>query len=238
MRGWNGYDNRMWPMTVNLWSQLVAQSGFTPQATGTWTRVSATGPQPPATYNGNISFANVATGSYIYRYSVTNGLCTSTADVTVVWTQIAPRPNDNCLNALQILMPLNYVSGTYQSDGNSISGQCPNKPSATSSANPPPQWGVATVYDLWYRVDLPAPTPPDQSYQFTVFVDGQQYGLAGIESPRLAIYSDCNTLLDAPSPISGQYANSSRVISNAQTILIRVGGIDLNRSNFSIIISI
>ncbi len=222
-------------MIVNLWSQLVAQSGFTPQATGTWTRVSATGPQPPATYNANISFANVASNSYIYRYTVTNGLCTSTADVTVVWTQVAPRSNDNCTSALPISMPLTYVSGTYQSDGNSLAGQCPNKPSATASASPPAQWGAGTFYDLWYVISLPLHS---ETYQLSVSIDGQQYGQGGIVEPRVALYSSCNTLLAAAPAVPGQVATITQTISNAQNIYIRVGGSAISPSNFSIIISI
>lgn len=223
-------------MTVNLWSQLVAQSGFTPQTTGTWTRVSATGPQPPATYNANITFANVASGSYIYRYTVTNGLCTSTADVTVVWSLLQPRPNDDCLNALPLPLPINYVSGLYTTDNLTLRSQCPNFAAATASANPPAQWGAVTVYDLWYKIDLPS--PPDVSYLLSVTIDGQQYGVAGIEVPRIALYSDCNTLISTLPPVTGQYITLTRVITSAQTIYIRVGGTDTNKSNFSLIISI
>ena len=225
----------MWPMTVNLWSQLVAQSGFTPQATGTWTRVSVAGPQPPATYNANISFANVATGSYIYRYTVTNGSCTSTADVTVVWTQIAARANDECLGALPLPLPFTYERGFFQTDGLTFAGQCPNFAQATASANAPAQWGAGTFVDLWYVVALP---PHDQDYQFSVTIDGQQYGQQGVISPRIAVYTNCNTLLSAASPVSGQNTNITQTITTPQTLYIRVGRTSTSPSNFSIIISI
>lgn len=224
----------MWPM-INLWSQLVAQSGFTPQATGTWTRVSTSGPQAPASYNADISFANVASGTYIYRYTVANGPCTSEADVTVVWTLIPARANDECINALPLPLPFTYEGGFYQTDNLTFGGQCPNYAAATASANAPAQWGAGTFVDLWYSVALP---PHDQDYQFSVTIDGQQYGQGGVISPRIALYSACNTLLEAATPVSGQNTNITRTITAPQTLIIRVGRTSTSPNNFSIIIII
>ena len=230
-------------MMINLWNNLVAQSGFTPLTTGTWSfEGGPTTIQPPSTYNQSISFTGALTGTYEYQYLVTNGLCTSKASVFVLWTNTGLRANDECAGRLLLPIPSSYTNaanmGIIQFDNLTFAGQCPNFAPATVSASPPAQWGATPVRDLWYRIVPPAHI---DNYQLDITISGQNYGQQGVVSPRIATYTSCNTLQEAAIPLSGQTSTISQTINVSSLpteIIIRVGCIATSAPNFSLIISL
>lgn len=175
-------------MIVNLWNELVAQSGFTPSTTGTWTLALGVGPAAPATYNGNIDFTSTSPGVFLYQYTVESSVdekCAHTANVAVNWSGTGLRANDECAGATLIQLT---STDTTLSFPDTFASNCPFFAAATESDDLPTLWGT-NVDDLWYLVQWPSMAPDGG----TVLIDvtGQPYGLDGVFSPLVASYSDC-----------------------------------------------
>lgn len=207
-----------------LWDELVAQSGYTPQTTGTWTKTSGPGPSAPGTYNGSISFTGTATGTSVYTYTVTGVGCNDTGTVTVTYTNLGARINDEC--GVSFTAVISGVPSTETISDERFDGVCPEFPPATPSADKPTSWGSGTFDDLWYRVNAPS---HKGAYTMSVQIDGTPYGVQGVTSPAIALYDGCDPadLLTANTPLpSGQTGTCTTGLSGSGSpayIYIRVG---------------
>lgn len=210
-------------MIINLFTELTAQSGYTPQASGTWAKVSGPGPSAPGTYNGTIDFTGTTTGNTIYTYTVTQDTCTDIATVTVQWTLTGARVNDECAGVITILVT--SVGGVVSLQDQRFDGLCPTYPAATPSDDPPSNWGSITVDDLWYRVPAPA---NKGDYTMIIEIDGSPYSTDGVFSPLIAAYSSCDVadLLEANVPTANYNAAIGFSVLDSPTYpyyYIRVG---------------
>lgn len=142
---------------------------------GTWSRVSATGPAAPNTYNGSIDFATptlFASGSYVYRYTVTVNSVTATSDVTVIWQGVAPdRVNDTCATAFEIGGTANTTKGFEVIVEDDNLDNCPvvKAPNVPNPTDYPAAWNQGTYSgDLWYKFVFPNRSFP---YIITIALD-------------------------------------------------------------------
>lgn len=155
---------------------------------GTWSWVSGPGshPTPPVLYNDSIDFTGYSDGSYVYRYTSTCLTCNDTADVTyVVGSQTSPS-NDECATAASISYgsAVPATSFLFARDDE----QCPGLSLPTLSAESVPVlWTLTPAHDIWFTVTLPDPSLVGV-YNFTVTVDGSEFGVYGIDRPMLGVY--------------------------------------------------
>ncbi len=210
-------------MIINLFTELAAQSGYTPQTTGTWAKLSGPGPSAPGTYNGKVNFTGTTTGTTVYSYSVTQDTCDVTGLVTVNWTNTGARVNDECSGAINILVTT--VGGVVSLQDQRFDGLCPTYPAATPSDDPPANWGSITVDDLWYRIPVP---PNKDDYTMIIEIDGLPYGSDGVFSPLIAAYTSCDVadLVEANVPTANANAAIAFSISDPHPdpfYYIRVG---------------
>jgi len=211
-------------MIINLFTELTAQSGYTPQTAGTWAKVSGPGPSAPGTYNGTIDFTGTTTGNTIYTYTVTQDTCTEVATVTVQWTLSGVRANDECGTIYTAI--LGGVPSSESILDERFDGLCPALAPSTPSDDPPSSWGSATFDDLWYRVNAPT---YKGAYTMNVQIDGTPYGVDGVYSPVVALYTSCDVadLITASTPLpSGQSSTCITSLLGTGTpafIYIRVG---------------
>lgn len=208
---------------INLWDALVTQSGYTPQTTGVWAKVSGPGPSAPGTYNGSIDFEGTGSGTTVYTYTV-SGTCNMVGQVSVQYSETGVRINDECGPSFTAV--ISAVPSFETIADERFDGSCPSFAASTPSDDPPVSWGAATYDDLWYRVNT---VSHKGTYTMTIQIDGAPYGVQGVTSPAIAIYESCDVadLLSANTPLpSGQSATVSTGLSssgNPPYIYIRVG---------------
>ena len=210
-------------MIINLFTELAAQSGYTPQTGGTWAKVSGPGPSAPGTYNGTVNFTGTTTGNTIYTYTVTQDTCTDIATVTVQWANTGVRVNDECTGVITILVTT--IGGVVSIQDQRFDGVCPTFPASTPSNDPPSNWGAGTFDDLWYRIPVP---PNKDDYTMIIEIDGLPYGSDGVFSPLIAAYTSCDVadLEESNVPTVGQNAAIAFTISDPHPVpyyYIRVG---------------
>lgn len=215
---------------VNLYDSL--QGTKTPN--GTWSFIDGPvgAPSPPGAFNGTIDFSVHDYGSYIYRYTVTNGSCTTSSDLTIDYIELGTRINDACSGAKSLTY--NNASVTVSGVENN-SSSCPGLAAPTDSGvAAPATWGGVASYsgDLWYRFTVPLDAGSDPA--FTVTVDGSAYGATSITSPLMAIYNGtCGSLNLIYNEIAiGQEQLTSTVLStsgSADTFYIRVASVVTGR---------
>ena len=167
---------------------------------GTWTFISgpAGNPAAPGTWNGTLDFTAVVNeGTYIYRYAVTSGSCTVTADLSIEFYQTIPMINDTCATAVTI--PLGIVKDEFEAqfEGGDMRGECPYIDATDSGMDHPTSWVSSTAVDLWYAIAIPASST---GWEIDVTVDSTAYGVDGIFQPAIAVYDGCT---------SGDLQNSS-----------------------------
>ena len=160
-------------------------------ASGTWTRVSASGPAAPATYNASIDFVSTAPGSYIYKYTVTSSGVTDESTVTVVWQGLAPnRVNDTCATAFDIV-GTNVSDKSFEiivEDDNL--DDCPNAkvPSIPSPLDYPTEWNQGTYSgDLWYKCIVPSRPAP---YLLTIDLDSTLFDNDAATGLAMQVYTN------------------------------------------------
>lgn len=168
--------------TIVLYDQLEGAA-----TTGTWSKVSGPGPAAPGTYNGTIDFAMTSNGVSVYRYTVTSGLVTTTADVTVTWNpDLQVRPNDTCTTATVIPGTNSAVFSILYPDSNAQSCELGLLPPTDSGETEPANW-IYTPYsgDLWYQFTVPA-----LANAYTVYV-------SALGSPSTSRYLAMQLFVDA-----------------------------------------
>lgn len=160
-------------------------------ASGTWTRVSASGPAAPITYNASIDFVSTAPGSYVYKYTVTSSGVTDESTVTVVWQGLAPnRVNDTCTTAFDIA-GTNVSTKSFEitvEDDNL--DDCPNTkvPSIPNPLDYPTEWNQGTYSgDLWYRFIVPSRSLP---YTVTIELDSTGFNDDAASGLAMQVYTN------------------------------------------------
>lgn len=215
-------------MAITLYNELQG----TKTTGGTWTRVSATGPSAPGTYNGTIDLTGYASGIYIYRYTVTSSGKTTNSDLSINWNTPPTVHNNNCTGATLIATHTLTRSGETEVTGLSISnnGTCADATDSTLDATTalPTQWGVTATADNWFKVRLPqGNTSP---FEVIVSLVTDSYGEQGVEDIMVALYTGtCGslTLKNAEGPVSRTQLLSSIALipasNSSEYMYIRVG---------------
>ena len=137
---------------INLYSLLECTS-----INGTWTRLSATGPAAPNTYNGTIDLSSSPTALYEYQYTTNDN---KTVKVSIDWvTTGVNRIHDSNSGAINI--PITNISNINVSYTDNNLDYCAsngfNKPTASSTTDfDLPTYFPNTISgDLWYQALLP-----------------------------------------------------------------------------------
>lgn len=228
---------------ITPFNELQTLNNTTLSTTGTWSYVGITSPNPaaPGTYNGTLDFTSSTKDvPYVYRYTVTSGSCTDTADITI--TPLAQTIVQNTICSKSSVLPgiATDVSDTdYTYFGQSNKAACPGIASWSFSATAiPAQWQSSNPLDyagdLWFRIDVNTST----GGSIVMAVDSSSYGGNQMYYPNLAIYSDCaGTLVGAfaPSIVSSlTLGNVSVPSSTTASYYIRVGSLLGNEGKFNL----
>lgn len=228
------------PSTIILYNQL----GDGASTSGTWSRVSPSGPPAPSAYNSSIDFSGYAVDDYVYRYTIGD----STADVTVDWQGVAPaRVNGTCDTAMY-LTGVEYppfVITVSDTTMNTCGPKGQQEPSDSESPVPT-TWNQGTyVGDLWYSFLF---TAQPSLYTLMFEVSGEAYGSSGVYGPAIAVYTsapedDCASKVQAAQLAANGGNQEVRVpvIISAETDkLVRVRVSSLNedsRGSFNLTVS-
>lgn len=206
---------------INLF-ELLAGTRIV-NTTGTWSNLGTASPSPtaPVLYNDDITFTQGthAAGTHTYRYTVTSGSATDTADVEVEFITYSPPSNNECAGAT--VLSFSGRGGTSTLSDQNLEATCPGYAAATLSATPTPSsWGLFSYNsDVWYAFTA---TPYYDTialeyidYPILVTINGANYGVdEGMFASAVAIYDGtCGALVE-------RSANVADV--NAQNITAQV----------------
>jgi hypothetical protein len=239
---------------INLYNNLTdGNNGIPPTPGGTWTYVGtgSTGlppnpPAPPASYNDDIDMSGVDeadAGTYIYRYTVTDGICTSIADVDVSKFTHTYVSNNECSSARNLAFP--YTGGGAATvDTQDLSYNCPGQAAPTlSGVSIPMQWGTQTYTgDLWYKLSWDATYPAPLPSTMAITVNGVPYGNEGVYEPAIALYDACGgSLIDAdlgPSNLQQCDLIVNGIFGSSFTYYIRVAALEGKEGKYDISITV
>lgn len=198
---------------------------------GTWSRVSAAGPAAPNTYNGSIDFATptlFASGSYVYRYTVTVNSVTATSDVTVIWQGVAPdRVNDTCATAFEVHGASALLYDATVEDDNLDNCPVNKTPTVPNPTDYPAEWNQGTYSgDLWYKMLTPTKAIP---YMLVIEVDSSTFNDDGAKGIGLQVFTNTGNTSCASdvsyksvtTSVEGQKAVVSMQIAAGQSYTIR-----------------
>jgi hypothetical protein len=195
---------------VNLFDSLNGAKTIN----GTWSYVSgpALKPAPPVAYNDDIDFDTFTYDTYVYRYTVVNGSCNDTSDVTIIYREGLAPVNEVCATAKVLTYNTNSATVLL---GERNDGNCNLNLAAPTDSGvaEPTSWSSITSYtgDLWYKVNVVLNNGDDP--KFTIAIDGSQYSTSGVNTPMLAIYNGtCGALVD----VNDQVGFGSRYIESAE----------------------
>lgn len=151
---------------INLYNQLECTS-----VGGTWTRISATGPAAPNTYNGTIDLTSYPTGLYQYRYTT---LQSKTVNVTIEWKVDGIDRTHNIYTGA-VTIPITTISAISENYVDNNLDYCTsdyNKPTLTSTTlfDLPAYFPNNISGDLWYQILLPV---CKEAYEVNVSVQKQ-----------------------------------------------------------------
>lgn len=208
-------------VSINLFDLLAGTRIV--NTTGTWSNLGTASPSPsaPVLYNDDITFTQGthAAGTHTYRYTVTSGSATDTADIAVTFATYSRPSNNECAGATVISFSGRGGNSTL-SDQN-LEATCPGFATATLSATPTPSsWGLFSYSsDVWYAFtatpyyDTISMTYVD--YPILVNINGANYGIdEGMFASAVAVYDGtCGALVE-------RSANVADV--NAQNITAQV----------------
>lgn len=217
--------------------------------TGTWSNLGTASPSPtaPVLYNDDITFTQGthAAGTHTYRYTVTSGSATDTADVAVQFITYARPSNNECAGATVISFSGRGANSTL-SDQN-LEETCPGFAAATLSATATPSsWGLYSYSsDVWYAFTA---TPYYDTismsyvdYPILVNINGANYGVDdGMFASAVAIYDGtCGALVERSANVADVNAQniSAQVTmsgSTAKNYFIRVSAITGYEGKYSV----
>lgn len=218
-----------------------------PSTGGTWSTSETTGaaPLPPAApgaFGGTLNFTGVAAGSYVYTYTVTNGTCVTSSDVTIAVGKATPVRNDNCNSGRNVVFP--YTGGTSILYGQSLAKECPgiDAPTLSVVAIPTAWTGLDIQRDLWFVVMFDSTYPPNPIIAASFTVDGNAYGDEGIVEPLLAVYHNCSgTLIDVEVP-QGNAKEVNLTLTNlfniSRNFYVRVSCKEGNEGRFDLTVAV
>jgi hypothetical protein len=170
---------------VNLYDSLSGSK----TTGGTWAYVSGPGsaPTPPAAYNDNIDFTGFSYDEYVYSYTVVNGSCSHTQNVTITYNQSFFAINNSCDGAVSILYD-NSVSNFLNNLSNAENCAAGIAAPTDSGEAEPSSWSAISSYtgDLWFKAKVRLDGSSDP--EFKVTVSGTQY-TNGIQTPMIAVYT-------------------------------------------------
>jgi hypothetical protein len=230
------------PATIILYNQISASGAET---TGTWVRISASGPTAPVLYNDSIDFTGQPAGDYIYEYTVTDSVATHKSRVTVRWAGTTPaRTYVTCATGYYINSgadpPYTFVvadDSRYQCGVQGLS--------ATSEAPLPGTWTYGSYSgDLWYFFVAKGKS---QLHHITFKVDGSVYGTEGVYSPAIEVFtylasSNCTTKVTQANQASstGQQVVTTNIFLPADNtyriVAFRVSSVSGKEGKFDITI--
>lgn len=229
--------------TVTPFTQLETLNNTTLSTTGTWTYVGTSGSNPaaPGTYNGTLDFSSATPGlPYAYRYTVTNGSCTDTADITFTILEQIIVQNTICSKATILPGVATDTSNTdYTFFEQSNKDSCPGIAAPTFSAIAiPANWQSASALDyagdLWFRIDVNTTV----GGSIIMSVDSQSYGANSMRFPNLAIYSDCAGTLSESFSVTNAYYLTTGIASVSSStnasFYIRVASLLGNEGKFNL----
>lgn len=208
-------------VTINLFDLLAGTRVV--NTTGTWSNLGTTSPSPtaPVLYNDDITFTQGthAAGTHTYRYTVTSGSATDTADVVVQFITYSPPSNNECAGAT--VLSFSGRGGTSTLSDQNLEATCPGYAAATLSVTAlPSSWGLFSyTSDVWYAFTA---TPYYDTialeyidYPILVTINGANYGIdEGMFASAVAVYDGtCGALVE-------RSANVADV--NAQNITAQV----------------
>lgn len=210
---------------------------------GSWSFISGPmgAPSPPVDYDDDVDFSSAPDGTYVYRYTVTVGDCTTMSEVTVIVGSVNNAQNDDCTVATNITTHFTFAttaipSGTTVLNSAELWTQGCEKDIATLSDDSP--WSLATS-DIWYKVPLPILSPA-QDYNVGVQVTSAFF-LNGLLQPSLALYTgnDCDnlTLIDQSESSTSSVSLVAFITGSPTFLYIRVGARGTNEGLFDIIIT-
>lgn len=226
-------------VTVTPYNDL---NGLIQSTTGTWTKISGTSGTAPGTYNGTASLT--APDTVVFRYTVTSGSVTDTADVTYNVTSAPSVPNDVCTTATTLTYPSDGRGSILAEQTNVENCPITSAPTQdTASLSWPAGFpaAVSASGDLWYSFTASAFTALRAN--FTLTVRGDDYGIAGILQPYVEIYthsggvcgSATRILTGTPSPNSRNVSVShDAAVATGTTFFIRVACAAGNEGSFDI----
>lgn len=234
-------------VTINLFDLLAGTRVV--NTTGTWSNLGTASPSPtaPVLYNDDITFTQGtdAAGTHTYRYTVTNGSATDTADIAVTFATYSPPSNNECAGATVISFSGRGGNSTL-SDQN-LEATCPGFAAATLSVTAlPSSWGLFSyTSDVWYAFtatpyyDTISMTYVD--YPILVNINGANYGVdEGMFASAVAIYDGtCGALVERSANVADVNAQniSAQVTmsgSTAKNYFVRVSSITGYEGKYSV----
>ena len=234
-------------VTINLFDLLAGTRVV--NTTGTWSNLGTATPSPaaPVLYNDDITFTQGtdAAGIHTYRYTVTNGSATDTADIAVTFATYSPPSNNECAGATVISFSGRGGNSTL-SDQN-LEATCPGFAAATLSVTAlPSSWGLFSyTSDVWYAFtatpyyDTISMTYVD--YPILVNINGANYGVDdGMFASAVAIYDGtCGALVERSANVADVNAQniSAQVTmsgSTSKNYFIRVSSITGYEGKYSV----
>ena len=234
-------------VTINLFDLLAGTRVV--NTTGTWSNLGTASPSPaaPVLYNDDITFTQGthSAGTHTYRYTVTSGSATDTADIVVTFATYSPPTNNECAGAAVISFSGRGGNSTL-SDQN-LEATCPGFAAATLSATPTPSsWGLFSyTSDVWYAFtatpyyDTISMTYVD--YPILININGANYGIdEGMFASAVAIYDGtCGALVEKSANVADVNAQniSAQVTmsgSTSKNYFIRVSSITGYEGKYSV----
>lgn len=204
---------------------------------GTWSYVGTVSPNPaaPGTYNGSIDFAGYAAGTYTYRYTVTSGALSDTADVDILWNGVSVAPvNNACAGATMIsglqTCPSNTVFLTTNAQNCEQLLQAPTDSGVTEPAS----WIYTYGGDLWFKF-----IPPVCSASYQVQVQIQSIDTAAGFAVQV-LRGTCNALesvVDSNSSVNATSVGVEVFVPAIQAIQYFVRVVSVTPGAFSITLS-
>lgn len=233
--------------SVNLYAALAGTRIVT--TGGTWTNLGTASPSPaaPGTYNGDITFTQGthAAGTHTYRYTVTSGSASDTADVEVTFITHAVPSNNECAGAT--VLSISGRGGNSTLSDLNLAEACPGNAAATLSVTAlPTAWGAYSfTSDVWYTFtatpyyDTISMTYLD--YRILVTASGTNYGTEeGIFFPAIAIYDGtCGALVERSATLTTSEsqtvsAQANMTGSTSKTFFVRVSAVTGYEGKYSI----
>lgn len=234
-------------VTITLSDYLVGTRIV--NTTGTWSNLGTASPSPtaPVAFNDTITFTQGthAAGTHTYRYTVTSGSATDTADVAVTFITFSRPSNNECAGATVISFSGRGANSTL-SDQN-LEETCPGYAAATYSATATPSaWGLYSYSsDVWYAFTA---TPYYDTismsyvdYPILVNINGANYGVdEGMFASAVAIYDGtCGALVERSANVADVNAQniSAQVTmsgSTAKNYFIRVSAVSGYEGKYSV----